>query len=334
MFPAMAEVRDLFFFDEREASLVLDTLAAIRAVDPERASLLDANLERLARAADLIRKSPSIARAYDGRFRTSSGFSGETLVDALCRVPDYDLDLHIPTKAIFGQAYLVAKINLFKALGYGLESIGGSAHLHEGLQHELGQSIYSKLGEELFIAIVTDTDAPRAVKTRAARSLFRIWDDRLLAEIDDFAPILESIWRARNELRPVLGTMRGTQEFFKLVQAACDERFVDHFAREDVTAEQHQAFEEFLFGLSHEEITQLREHLAAKNAACVSQEEARAVLRRTGESWVPAPGPQGLYTSYKRRRVKALYRSLTGAVGPKKTAEEYVMIAFLERGVE
>jgi len=235
---------------------------------------------------------------------------------------------------VFGEAYHAAKIKEAIALVYALEAVGGPAPLQEGLERELGQSIYTKLAEELFVSIVTDSTAPRAVKTSAAKSLFRIWEDRLLAEIDDFAPILESIWRARNELRPVLGTMRGTQEFFRLVQAACDERFVDHFSREDVTDEQHQAFEEFLFGISHEEIAQLREHLAANAPGCLSYEQARALLGRNGDSWVPSPGPQGLYTSYKRRRVKAHYRSLTGAAGPKKTAEEYVMIAFLEAGVE
>jgi hypothetical protein len=325
----------LFFLDERESSLVHDALSYVRINDAERADLLDANLERLTRAADLIRTSPSIARAYEGRFRTStSDFSGETLVEALCRVPDYDLDLHIPTKAVFGQAYLVAKINFFKALGYAVEALSGPADLQEGLQRELGQSVYTKLAEELFISIVTDQDAPRTVKTSAAHALFSIWEDRLLAEIDDFAPILESIWRARNEVRPVLGTMRGTQEFFRLIEAACDERFVDHFSGDGISDEQHQAFEEFLFGISHEEIRKLRDHLANDKAGCVSSEQARTLLGRTGDSWVPSPGPQGLYTSYKRRRVKAHYRALTGASGPKKTAEEYVMIAFLERGVK
>lgn len=331
----MTRVSELSFLDANEAALVADTLEHVREVDRDRAALLEANLERIARAAELIEKSPSIARAYEGRFRTSSsGFSSETLVDALCRVPDYDLDLHIPTKAVFGQAFLVAKINFLKALAYALEDLGGPADLLDGVQRELGQSIYTKLAEELFISIVTDSSVPREVRTNAAKQLFRIWEDRLLAEIDDFAPILESIWRARNELRPVLGTMRGTQEFLRLVQAACDERFVDHFAREDVSDEQLQAFDEFLFGISHEEIHELREHLAASKEGCVSAEQAQAVLGRSGDSWAPSPGPQGLYTSYKRRRVKAHYRTLTGTSGPKKTAEEYVMIAFLESGDE
>lgn len=42
--------------------------------------------------------------------------------------------------------------------------------------------------------------------------------------------------------------------------------------------------------------------------------------------------PEALYTSYKKRRVNAAHRALSGTPGPKKTAEEYVMVAFLQRG--
>ena len=318
---------DLSFLDERERVLVVEALGFID--DPEYGDILAGNLHRLSQAAELIRSSPSILRSI--QMRPKMAFSSETLIDALCRVPDWDLDLNIPTKAVFGQAYLIAKINFFKALGYALDALQGPEKLKDDVERELGQSIYSKLAEELFITIITDPNAPRSVKIGAAKPLFQVWEDRLLTEIDDFAPVLESIWKARNEVRPVLGTMRGTQEFFRLVQAACDERFVDYFAAGDVPDEQRQAFEEFLFGISHEEITKLREHLEEASDGCVSFDEARALLGRSGSSWAPSSGPQALYTSYKRRRVKAHYRALTGAEGPKKTAEEYVMIAFLQR---
>ena len=320
---------DLSFLDERERALVIEALGFID--DPEYGDILRGNLQRLSQAAELIRTSPSILRSI--QMRPKLTFSSETLIDALCRVPDWDLDLNIPTKAVFGQAYLIAKINFFKALGYALEALQAPEKLKDDVERELGQSIYSKLAEELFITIITDPHAARSVKIGAAKPLFQVWEDRLLTEIDDFAPVLESIWKARNEVRPVLGTMRGTQEFFRLVQAACDERFVDYFAAGDVPDEQRQAFEEFLFGISHEEITKLREHLEEAGDGCVSFDEARALLGRSGSSWAPTSGPQALYTSYKRRRVKAHYRALTGAEGPKKTAEEYVMIAFLQRDI-
>jgi len=329
--PASPIVSELYFLDEPERELVTTAIAFVRKSSAEHAAILTDNLDRLSRAADIIRQSPSIMRSLETRPRSS--FSGEPLLDVLCRVPDYDLDLHIPTKAVFGQAFLIAKINFFKSLGYTLDAFDGPQDLQARVQHELGQSIYSKLAEELFISIVTDPRGARAVKMSAAKSLFDIWEDRLLSEIDDFAPILESIWRARNKVRPVLGTLLGTQEFFRLIQEACDDRFLSYFADGDVPEEQVQAFEEFLFGISYEEITQLRAHMHEKSTQVVSTEEARGLLGRNRASWAPGTGPQALYTSYKKRRVKAAYRELTGVPGPKKTAEEYVMGAFISSGV-
>lgn len=322
-----------FFLDPREQALVSQGLQVVRASRPEQARALEDNLDRLARAADLVRHSPSIATSWRESWRRPApGSSGESLVDLLCSVPDWDLDLHVPTKAVFGQAYLVAKINFFKALGYAVDAADGPTELQVGLEREVGQSIYSKLAEEIFVSIVTDPCGRREGKARAAELLFHIWDQRLVTEIDDFAPALESIWEARDKLRPVLGTMRGTQEFFHLLAASRDPRFLDYFSGGDRPDEEVQAFEEFLFGISHEEITRLREHLRQEESGVVSAEQARGVLGRSAKSWAPGDGPQALYTSYKKRRVKAHYRALTGAPGPKKTAEEYLVSAFIHAG--
>lgn len=317
-----------FFFDEAERALVAQALEQIESHDDREAAILRANLTRLAHTAVAIRDSPPIAASLPAR-GAHAAFSSETLVDLLCRVPDYDFDLHIPTKAVLGQAYLVAKINFFKALAYALEAVGAS---RDDIDYEIAQSIYSKLAEELFISIVSDAHAVPDAKRAAAQSLFRIWEQRLSVEIDDFAPFLESVWLARDRLRPVLGTMRGTHEMFRLMKDAKDARVLEYFT-EDVPLEQLQAFEEFLFGISHEEIERLREHLEEQSLAVVSHDEARRVLGRKTDSWLPTTGAQAVYSSYKKRRVRAAYRLLTQTPGPKKTAEEYVMTAFLLRGV-
>lgn len=325
---------DWFFFDATERALVTEALDAIGPTHDRQRAVLEGMLARLRKAAALIRDSPSITSSWDGG--SGRAFSANSLIEQLCRVPDYDLDLHIPTKAVLGQAYLITKINLLKALGYTMETLSGGDELRERVEREVAQSIYTKLAEELFISIVTDQAAPPAVKMGAARFLFRIWEERLLIEVDDFAPLLESAWEARSKLLPVLGTMLGTHEVFRLFQEARDPRFLDYFGEEDIADEQLFAFEEFLFGLSHEEIGRIRSHMAEHNRSVVSIESARKLLGNDEpdvHAWQPHEnGAPALYTSYKKRRVNALHRTLTGATGPKKTAEEYVMIAFLHRG--
>jgi hypothetical protein len=321
---------DWFFFDAAERRLIDQALAVLGDEHAKRRHVVEGMLARLKKAAELIRDSPSLSSSWDAG--GGSAFSSDTLTEQLCRAPDYDLDLHIPTKAVLGQAYLIAKINFLKALGYTVQAAAGSPELQVRIEREVAQSIYTKLAEELFVSIVTDASAPTRVKTGAARFLFRIWEERLLIEVDDFAPLLESAWEARSKLLPVLGTMLGTHEVFRLFKEARDKRFLDYFGGDDVEEEQLLAFEEFLFDLSYEEISRLRAHLAEEKRAVVTIEQARTLLGNAA-AWQPQRNAaQALYTSYKKRRVNAVFRTLTGASGPKKTAEEYVMIAFLQAG--
>ena len=320
----------LRFLDEREQRLVRSCFAVIQVRSPEEMTLLSENFQRLAQLAGVIQDSPRLLDSYHAR--DLGGTAAEPLIALLCRVPEYDLDLHVPTKAVIGQAYLVAKINFLKALRYAVTQVGGPEELRTRLDEEVGQSIYSKLAEELFISILTEPSSSPSAKQAAAGWLFKIWDERLFIEIDDYAPLLESIWNARNRVRPVLGTMLGTHEVFRLMREAEDGRFVEYFTYDGVPEEQLQAFEEFLFGLSYEAIRRLRDHARDRRVAVVSVDEARELLAPSEESLDLSGDPQGLYTSYKRRRLKAHYRTLTGAPGPKRTAEEYVMSDYLERG--
>jgi hypothetical protein len=319
-----------FFLDAAELELVERGLAIVGRANAGRHAILVGMLSRLRSMAALIRDSPPLASSWDGDVERS--FSAETLIEQLCRVHDYDIDLHIPTKAVVGQAYVIARINFMKALGYTLNALSAPAALCDGVEREVAQSIYTKLAEELFVAIVTDATTPKRVKIGAARFLYRLWEERLQIEVDDFAPLLESAWDARSKLLPVLGTMLGTHEVFRLFREARDPRFLDYFGEGDVESEELLAFEEFLFGLSHEEITRLRRHMAEQGRACITLEQARTLLHSSSTTW-PADrnGAAALYTSYKKRRVNAAHRVLTGASGPKKTAEEYVMMAFLDR---
>jgi hypothetical protein len=320
---------DWFFFDPAEAANVEAALQHIAEASPEEEPILRAVLGRLERTASLVRDTPSMAASW--RIRGGRDFSGESLIQLLCRVPDYDLDLHIPTKAVLGQSYLIAKINFFKALLYALEPLNPPSEVTLALSGKLGQAIYGKLAEELFVSIVTDEGAAADVKVGAARFLARIWDERLVIAVDDFAPLLESVWRARSKLLPVLGTMLGTYEVFQLFREASDLTFLEYFGGDDIEQEQLLAFEEFLFGLSHEEITKLRRHMHEEAKSVLTLDAARELLGRTKLSWMPvSEGAQPFYTSYKKRRVKAHYRALTGAPGPKRTAEEYVMMAILQ----
>lgn len=324
----MASLPEMAFLDERERGVIAAVLDAVGAVDPARAATLARNLDWLGRCAGLVADCPTLTPCD----RQQAAASIDGLVDHLSRVSEVDFELQCPTKAVLGQAYLVAKINFIDALESGMRAVPGPSDLVARLRVERAQSIYTRLAEELFIGIVTDRAAAPPVKRRAAELLFGVWESRLLTEIDDFAPVLEAAWEARNKVRPVLGTMLGSHEIFRMFQEARDERFLDYFVEGEVSPEQAEAFEEFLFGLAHEDIVRLRSHLTERGQAAISRDDAARLLGRDRVvDDGPDEGPMVLYTSYKRRKVKASYRALTGATGPKRTAEEYVMLSFLQR---
>jgi hypothetical protein len=76
------------------------------------------------------------------------------------------------------------------------------------------------LCEDLFLALLRKPDVSRASKRRAADQLISIWDDSTL-EIDDFAPLLESAWHARNRITSDFGCLVGATETFRLVCEDC-----------------------------------------------------------------------------------------------------------------
>jgi len=310
------------FLDDGERATVEESLALLRDRSPAQAAQCEAALERLSRSAALVGDFPSIVEK-----------SSDTLIDLLCRVPEYDLDMHIPTKAVLGNAYLLVKINFFKGLGYALEGIAAPADLMERVQNEAGQSIYTKLAEELFLAIVTDPNERRNVKVHAARELFHIWEHRLDAEIDDFAPLLESAWHARNRINSAYGTLLGATETFRLVTEDCSPEVLEFFGRDGMTADESAAFEEFLFNMTSEELATLRRAMQQQHVSAASPAWAADVLGRQIEDLEHSHeiDPMALYRSYNRRQLAADFRMMSGAPGPRRTAEGYLMVYLLDQ---
>jgi hypothetical protein len=301
------------FLDARERALVADALPAAGDAREE----LERQLARLGEVARVARQGPA-------------GLSPRALVDRLSG-RRHDVDLRLPPVAALGQAYLMLKVVFLRELAAALA--GAPAELRRRADVELAQSIHSHLVEELFVSVASDAGVDEIVRRGAARKLLVLWQDPVQVEIDDVAPLLDAIWEARCRLRPTIGSLLGTQEIFALFQSARDERFLDHFAGGDLPDDELQAYQEFLFGLSTEECVRLRAEMDARSLAAVSLDEARRLLdvRDAGEP-VGAVGPDAMAVSYRARRVRAIYRALTGAPGPRRTAEEYVIIARLARG--
>lgn len=284
--------------------------------------------------AEAIQACPSVLERHrmGGRERTA-----ESLVEALCQSGELSsIEFLMPTGAILGRAFVLAKLNFLKALAYLLD--GASEQAREAVGHIkecISDTIFSKLAEELLTGAISNPNNPFSLKRAASLKLLVMWNDRLRLPVGEFPPVLLSAWRARGKVRAIYGTLIGVNEVLSLIQAECESRFVNYFAREHVTSDEMAAFREFLFGLSHEELEQLRKYMKENDLQVISPEVVQKVLSNL--TYIPVfsnPSPEQIYSSYYRRRLRAEYRAITGAPGPRKTAEGYIMESLLRDGAD
>lgn len=296
------------------------------------AKVLSALMARISELGDHLWSMPTLREA--GSLGNQSR-SEQTLIDHLCDTDGLAGDLELPLKAILSRSLLIAKIQFLRAFVIAVRALEKEApELHElnlQLREEMAQSIYTQLAEELLLALLRKPGIHRTAKARAASQLIAVWDDSEL-EIDDFCPLLESAWHARNRITSRLGSLLGASEYFRLVSEDCAPQFLDFFARDEVSEAEHQAFEEFLFSITYEELQTLRGAMRTQGLDAVSDEWAGQVLHRPIEHPCHSDEiePMAIYRSYYRRQLAADFRILAGSKGPKRTAEAYLMLYLLD----
>ena len=322
-------------FPQDEAEELRRLLQALPELDERTAHELSECFLQAARSlppvAEAIEACPSVLgqQRLGGRERTA-----ESLVEALCGGGGIHLDFVMPTAAILGRSFVLAKINFLKALGYLLDGAGQRAKQAASIARVLvREAVFSKLAEELLTGAVSNPHNPLGLKRAAAHKLIGMWNHRLAVPIGEFPPVLLSAWRARVKVRAIYGTLIGINEVFSLIQAECESRFVNYFARDTVTNDERDAFREFIFGLSYEELEQLRAYMETHRLRVITPDKVKEVLAHTHPSAIfSQPSPEEIYSSYCRRRIRAEYRAISGNPGPRKTAEGYIMEALLADG--
>jgi hypothetical protein len=328
-----AEAVAVDLFDHREQAVVERALAAVEGRAPSDGLVLRGLIRQIRDAQHLLEASRALRAptALGGEPRSES-----TLIDHLIALDGLAGDLALPLKANLSRTYLLTKINFLRAFVKSTTALEkGSPEFHQfshDLREELGQSIYTLLAEELFLALLRKPDIEVRIKRRAADKLITVWDDAHL-EIDDFAPLLESAWHARNRITSDFGCLIGATETFRLVCEDCSPEVLDFFARDNRTEDEGAAFEEFLFNMTSEELGLLRRRMREDGLRSVSQQWAAQALGRPIDALETSHeiDPVALYRSYNRRQLAADFRMMSGAPGPRRTAEGYLMLDLLDR---
>ena len=326
---AAAPAHVVSVLDRHETELVEQALAAVTSSSPADAEILKNLIEELKATSSLLDRQRPLRRPTQlgGEPRNE-----QTLIDHLCTIDGLSGDLALPLKATLSRTYLLTKINFLRGFVKATTTVPGCARMTHDLREELAQSIYTLLAEELFLALLRKPDVSRRTKQRAADQLITVWDDAAL-EIDDFAPLLESAWHARNRINSAYGTLLGATETFRLVTEDCSPEVLEFFGREGMSADESAAFEEFLFNMTSEELATLRRAMQQQHLSAASPAWAAEILGRQIEDLEHSHeiDPMALYRSYQRRQLAADFRLMSGAPGPRRTAEGYLMVYLLDQ---
>ncbi len=329
---AQAAAFGVSVLDSHELELVEQAMSAVSSRSPADAAILAGLIGELKAISELLDRQRPLRRptALGGEPRDES-----SLIDHLCTIDGLSGDLALPLKATLSRTYLLTKINFLRGFVKATSALTDSpdtAKVTHELREELAQSIYTLLAEELFLALLRKPDVTRRTKQRAADQLITVWDDAAL-EIDDFSPLLESAWHARNRINSAYGTLLGATETFRLVCEDCSPDVLEFFGRDGMSADESAAFEEFLFNMTSEELATLRRAMQQQHLSAASPAWAAGILGRQIEELEHAKeiDPIALYRSYQRRQLAADFRLMSGAPGPRRTAEGYLMVYLLDQ---
>jgi hypothetical protein len=246
--------------------------------------------------------------------------------------------LLLPTRVTMGRCFILTKINFFSFLLKVVSVKETHRNLSKDIQKNCDRLVFSLMAEEAYEAIIENNLADRAVIKAAADELSYLWEYRMDRNLDTFSPPLMSLWKERCSVVPVLGTLQGTIEVLRLSMNLPDiwGDFLTSTANKTCT---EQALEEFVFGLSYEEIRHLRDMMGAFRISAVDREKAVEILKKEKiykdrQSIFLSGDAREIYAFFHTRLENAVKRKLKDSEGPRQTIEELFLIYLLENKKE
>ena len=303
----------------KEKLLYDELLGYVKQNRPERVPIFEARLKDLSLLAKSIARFPSLLERHDiaGGIRTP-----QLLIDALIQHQNTgDTTLQLPSKATLGKGYIASKIHTFSSFTNISKSVNAPEKLTDALQLETITMMFTLMAEDVYLNLINDNNQPMEFRREWAMSLLLLWEYRNDQTIESVAPVLQTVWNARRELAPAFGTMVGTSELL-LMSIQMDEQWI-HFIKQKMgDPNVAQAMEEFLFGISHEQILHLRSILRTRGISAINRDEVSSFL----DEHIKADaglGYRDFYSLYTIRRDNARARARMNLSGPHQTLEDY-----------
>lgn len=319
---------DIVVLNPNERALVNRVFENLRVFSPETMVGIATRIMDLERLSVSISRYPSMHEKgmLAGQTRTS-----ENLIDTLCTLGDGERLLTLPTKAILGKGFLVAKFHAFSAITkVAVNSCFADADIQELRQATLN-IMFTLMAEDVYMSILDDPNLNNDVRHDIAESLAELWEHRLDHNAISVAPVLDAVWSVRDQIAPNFGTMIGTSELL-LLTIALDNTW-QHFITERLgVSDVAHALEEFLFGISYEDIAVIRQELKNRGMSAIGRDEVPGIIGH--KAALSNEDPRIFYRAYTQRRNNADARKRLSAPGPKKTLEDHYMQFIFEQNRE
>jgi len=297
---------------------------------------IEEGIERLEELWQAIDRFPSVyeAQRLGSRYRNFA-----TLIEKFAHINPYVTEAYLPTRAVLGRGYAMAKFNFCRLLGVVVEEFLQDEpdvdDLMERVDDVMRESVCTIIGEDLLMSITSDERLEEDVRKLAVSAIAGLWEEREVGAMRGFFHVLTSIWRAKASMTINYGTLGGVAELFCLARGGCDEEFLSYFGREDVGADERAALLEFMFNATYEELEVMRRYMHEHGVKALGAEDVAKIfnvpltrLHRTTHR------PEDIFFTFRERQIMASHRRVRNLPGPKKTAEEYVMVYLLRRQLE
>ncbi len=319
---------DIVVFSESELELINSTLEVIRKKRRDEADYIDTRFRSLYDLASAISSYPSF---YNTRKIGNSTFTMDSLIKMICEMDFADQVMYVPTKVILGRSYVIAKINFILMLKYETDSILKLKGKVEDIADLVTLNIFALMSEEVYLSLIQDKDLDENLKITAATRLMNIWEYRLTQSAEDYAPMLSSLWKSRKHLTPIYGTLMGMSEMLQIAQNI-DPVWFDFLSSSENDPTVFQALEEFLFNLTFEELTKIREEMQRNDISSISKSKIQSILHLDNfYSTFETADPREMLRFFKQRKKNAEYRERARVPGPTKTIEELILKYLLKR---
>ena len=304
---------------KKQKSLINELMPQIKQIDISKYNSFQSRLDDLSALAQAMGRFPSLLERHQlvGGERTPN-----SLIDSLIAHQDNgDPTLQLPSKAMLGKGLLVSKIHTLSSFAKYCQHNEQLKKYYKLFEDETNLSMFSLLVEDVYLNLIRDTSQPIEYRREWALSLLLLWEHWNDSNSADVAPVLQTVWNARRRLAPAFGTMMGTSELL-LISMQMDDQWIAFIKQKMGDTGVTQAMEEFLFGISYEQINTLRRILREKGIPAIGRDEVSKFL---GEHVKADAGLdyRDFYSLYTVRRDNARSRNRMHLEGPHKTLEDY-----------